>query len=121
MNRLLFIVVIMCFFVSHTFAEETEKEKPGSPCDQDKSCLTCYCYIKKEFLIAIVSVSDVERRNAWFTDDPEWRELKKNIRRGDELWEFCSPIETWRCLSGRQGFVLLRNGKAVFYILTREN
>jgi hypothetical protein len=50
-----------------------------------------------------------------------WRELKSIIREGDELWEFTSPKVTWECLAGAEGLVLMRKGKDIAHIITREN
>lgn len=50
-----------------------------------------------------------------------WCKLKSLIQEGDELWEFSSPKVTWECLTGREGVVLMRKGKEVAYIITREN
>jgi hypothetical protein len=50
-----------------------------------------------------------------------WQILKSLIEEGDELWEFSSPKETWEYLMGREGIVLMRKGKEVAHIITREN
>lgn len=50
-----------------------------------------------------------------------WKKLLSWMQEGDELWEFCSPKETWECLAGREGVALLRKGKFIGYLITREN
>jgi hypothetical protein len=51
----------------------------------------------------------------------EWRMFKSSMKPGDELWEFCSPQETWAELMGRAGYVILRKGETVAEIVTMEN
>jgi len=50
-----------------------------------------------------------------------WKELLSWIKEGDELWEFSSPQETWECMAGREGIVLIRKGKMIGSIITRMN
>jgi hypothetical protein len=40
---------------------------------------------------------------------------------GDEIWEFSSPPSHWRQMRGRSGFVLLREGRRVFHLITKMN
>jgi len=51
----------------------------------------------------------------------EWQELLAEMIKGDELWEFCSPAETWENLCGREGIALVRNGQIIRFIVTRLN
>ena len=51
----------------------------------------------------------------------EWMELLIEMIEGDELWEFCSPEETWRNLCGREGIALVRDEKIIRLIVTRLN
>jgi hypothetical protein len=39
--------------------------------------------------------------------DEEWRQVKRAILPGDELWTFCSPQEEWDRFMGWQGLVLV--------------
>jgi hypothetical protein len=48
----------------------------------------------------------------------KWERLKSHMIPGDELWEFCSPEETWVHLKGRQGYAVVRNGEIVDSIIT---
>jgi len=50
-----------------------------------------------------------------------WRNLKSLITEGDELWEFSSPKKTWEYLAGAEGVALMRKGKEIAHIITREN
>jgi hypothetical protein len=50
-----------------------------------------------------------------------WQKLKSQIRHGDELWEFCSPKETWENLMGRKGLWLVRDGEVVYEIISLMN
>ena len=50
-----------------------------------------------------------------------WLALLAQMQPDDELWEFRSPSETWRHMCGREGLVLLRQGKVVAQVLTAMN
>jgi hypothetical protein len=51
----------------------------------------------------------------------EWLQLLDAMQPGDELWEFCSPKESWRKRMGRSGLVLVRDGEEVATIMGRMN
>ncbi len=42
-------------------------------------------------------------------------------RKGDTIWYYCSPSETWEKLMGRSGYALFRNGKLIIKIDTVIN
>jgi hypothetical protein len=48
-------------------------------------------------------------------------ELIRRMQPGDELRKFESPRETWKLRRGRRGYVVLRNGKPLFAIVTMLN
>ena len=48
-------------------------------------------------------------------------QLLAQMQPDDELWEFRSPASTWQHLCGREGLVLLRQGKVVAQVLTAMN
>jgi hypothetical protein len=48
----------------------------------------------------------------------QWQSLLSRIQDGDELWEFTSCDESWKDLAGREGIVLVRNGKNIYDIIT---
>jgi len=50
-----------------------------------------------------------------------WKAMIAKMKEGDELWEFCSPDESWQDLAGREGIALIRNRQVIDYILTRMN
>ncbi len=50
-----------------------------------------------------------------------WGMMKDRMREGDQLRAFCSPPETWSQLRGRAGLCLVREGKAVMYLITEMN
>ena len=52
------------------------------------------------------------------TQHVRWEQLKARMMDDDELWEYCSPPETWNALAGRQGVALVRSGDVVFAIVT---
>ena len=51
----------------------------------------------------------------------EWLDFKSQIQKGDELWEFCSPMESWEHLCGRAGICIVRDGKIIDSIITVMN
>jgi hypothetical protein len=54
----------------------------------------------------------------WLT---AWNRFKGTLHDGDEVWEFCSPSETWENLQGRAGYAIVRNSRVVSYIVVLEN
>ena len=65
--------------------------------------------------------SSFKRIDKKYTGWPEWEKLKQQWQEGDELRKFCSPSLSWKCRCGRQGYVILRNGKVVAYMVTLMN
>jgi hypothetical protein len=55
------------------------------------------------------------------TDNPGIRDLLNLMTRGDELWWFSSSDESWSHLSGRAGYVVLRNGQQVAHLTIMMN
>jgi hypothetical protein len=53
--------------------------------------------------------------------NPRWGSFKAQIEPGDELWEYCSPMESWEARCGRAGFAILRDGKVVASYLRMMN
>lgn len=51
----------------------------------------------------------------------EWVDFKRQIQKGDELWEFCSPLESWVHLCGQAGICIVRNGKIIESFVTVMN
>jgi hypothetical protein len=51
----------------------------------------------------------------------QWQQLRTGMRAGDELWEYCSPPETWDALGGRAGYGVVRNGRVFADVLTSMN
>ena len=51
----------------------------------------------------------------------EWIDFKRQIQKGDELWEFCSPSKTWEHFSGRAGICIVRNGRIIDSMVTMMN
>ncbi len=48
-----------------------------------------------------------------------WKALLDQMVDGDELWEFCSPPESWRHHAGSELIALVRSDQIVAAILTR--
>ena len=51
----------------------------------------------------------------------DWLRLKRQLQEGDELWEFCSPPESWDNLYGREGICIVRNGEIIDRIIMKMN
>jgi hypothetical protein len=71
------------------------------------------------------SLPDVEAENmaggrAFGPLHRKWERLKQQMAAGDELWEFCSPPESWAHRRGRQGYALVRQGQVVDFLTTTE-
>ncbi len=68
-----------------------------------------------------ISIAEVEATSPIWVPPPLWEAFKGKMIRGDELWEFSSPPETWHMLLGRAGIALVRKGKAIDWIVTAMN
>jgi hypothetical protein len=78
-----------------------------------------------EWLTEKRSISEAETENmedgrTFGYQHRKWERLKQQMAAGDELWEFCSPPESWAHRKGRQGYAVLRKGQVVDYMLTTE-
>jgi hypothetical protein len=62
-------------------------------------------------------------RNPGVCDDwlIAWSRFKGTLQEGDEVWEFCSPTDTWENLQGRAGYAIVRGSQVVNYIVVLEN
>lgn len=79
--------------------------------------------IPKAWLANRVSIHDAEKGNMvdgvpFGSQSAEWEALKAAMADGDELWQFGSPSDSWQHLAGREGYAIVRNGKAVGTIVT---
>jgi hypothetical protein len=50
-----------------------------------------------------------------------WEKFKNKVEVGDELYEYCSPPETWDQLRGQAGIALVRDGKVIDEVVTVLN
>jgi hypothetical protein len=74
-------------------------------------------------------IAPEEIKTKYLSDKPDtsywyrlgWTAFLKRIKPGDELWEFCSPPETWHNRRGREGVAMVRRGKVVRSVITRMN
>lgn len=53
----------------------------------------------------------------------EWEEMKRQMRPGDELWEFCNEKKMWDAPIGLglAGVELVRNGQVIANLITKRN
>lgn len=62
---------------------------------------------------------DPRRKATGFEDELTF--LLSIEKKGDVYRYFRTPNETWRCLCGREGIALIRNGKAITGVITSLN
>lgn len=48
-----------------------------------------------------------------------WVLFKKKIKQGDQLWKFGSTSDSWKHLTGNEGFCILRRGVLIASFTTR--
>ena len=53
--------------------------------------------------------------------EAEAANLAEELRRGGELWRFCSPPETWAALMGWAGYAVVRDGEIAASVVTEQN
>ncbi|NTU72721.1 hypothetical protein HGB07_00920 [Candidatus Roizmanbacteria bacterium] len=79
------------------------------------------------FLKRRITVEEAEGNNMIYVDgkkiafgylQDKWVEICKEMKKGDELYEFRTPDESWDILAGREGVALVRRGKIVAEIIT---
>jgi hypothetical protein len=78
--------------------------------------------IPKAWLHKQVSVTEVEddiKNSELFVS--RWNHLKAGLQPGDEVWSFVSPADTWKHLTGRAGYVIVREGRLVDGMVTMMN
>jgi hypothetical protein len=67
------------------------------------------------------SIAQVEADSKIWFPPPVWEQFKREMIKGDEIWEFASPPKTWDMLMGRAGIALVRKGKVIHTLVTRMN
>jgi hypothetical protein len=81
-----------------------------------------YKQLKDQFNLEILfkmSIQEVEEDNIPFGFlNARWKELNVQIQDGDEIYYFRSAEWTWRCLAGREGFIVVRGDQVVSMINT---
>ena len=55
------------------------------------------------------------------TNSDEWKKMKSALIEGDEIWEFCSPGESWKRMMGTTGICVVRNDEVIMEIVTNMN
>ncbi len=73
-----------------------------------------------DWLVRPVSILEAEDHEGLRSME-RWNDLTAVIQPGDEIWLFCSPPRTWEVMMGREGYVLLRNGKEIDRVVTVMN
>lgn len=60
----------------------------------------------------------MKRKNSW---TQKWDEFFGFFEDGDEIWEFCSPLEDWEQLMGSEGYVLIKENQVKKILILRMN
>lgn len=79
--------------------------------------------ISPDWLDTPISVADVDADYGAPSSGlhAEWERLKSEMRPGDKLVRFASPVESWERLAGRAGIALVRDGKVIDAFVTMMN
>jgi hypothetical protein len=56
-----------------------------------------------------------------FTNAATLQSVSEVVLESDEIRHFRTPAWTWSNMCGREGFVVIRSGRAVFWLVTRMN
>ncbi len=79
------------------------------------------------FLKENITIEEAEEKNMIDVDGQsvsfgylhnQWENLCKEMKKGDQLYNFRTPDESWNNLAGREGIALVREGKIVAEIIT---
>lgn len=74
--------------------------------------------IKKKIPEFAKFINKNKNKNKW---DPRWEEFKGKYKSGDEPYFFTSDELNWGGLSGREGYVIVREKKIVDITITKMN
>jgi hypothetical protein len=83
--------------------------------------------IPKQWLDKEISVEQAETENmvdgvAFGARSSRWKQLKASLQAGDELWTFCSALETcFEAHAARCGIALVCGGRVVNRLVTKMN
>jgi hypothetical protein len=67
--------------------------------------------IPKSWLIERVDAAKAEADG--HVDRTPWERISRHLQPGDEIWLYGTPPGHWENMAGRQGVVLVRNGRVV--------
>lgn len=78
--------------------------------------------IPQDWLDAPVSIEELDTDYAPASGiHADWERLKSEMKPGDKLVRFASPVESWRNLAGRAGIALVRDGRVIAAMVTLMN
>jgi len=96
------------------------KTKRESNINQNDNKNIIYTESKIQWMKNTISILAAENKYK-FGNSSRWKVLLDEMQDGDELYEFCSPPESWKYLAGREGVALVRDGVVVADIVTSMN
>lgn len=73
----------------------------------------------KEWLARRVERSEVNEKVP--KGHPRFQPFWDELRPDDEIWSYCSPMETWSKMCGRMGYAIVRDGEIVKSCVTLMN
>jgi hypothetical protein len=51
-------------------------------------------------------------------DTVGWTSIESQFTPGDEVWKYCSPMESWQSYKGEMGIAIVRQGAVVASVVT---
>lgn len=54
-----------------------------------------------------------KKLDIYLANRSDWKEFKKNIKKGDELWLYRSEPFTWNNGTGKEGYSIVRNNQII--------
>jgi hypothetical protein len=50
-----------------------------------------------------------------------WESIKRQFASGDEVWKYCSPMESWQGGQGEMGIAIVRRGAVVISVVASRS
>ena len=79
--------------------------------------------MRKEWLLLPISLREYEDENLEMLVRmaEKWDEFIASMQKGDEVWLYRSPPETWRAMAGNEGVAIVRAGELIKTLILRMN
>ncbi|CAG0935200.1 hypothetical protein TFLX_04032 [Thermoflexales bacterium] len=76
--------------------------------------------VSKDSLVRRIYLAEAQaERQSYGIQDPdnEWYKFWSKVQEGDEVWLWSTPAWTWKMLTGREGYVIVRKGKPTRHMI----